>query len=339
MPQPARRHGLFALAVACIAVTFPTLYKGAHTTSIGAGMVFPDWPLSNGSLNPEGWLQNAAMFAEHSHRLFAGLAGLFTLALLIAVFRSDTARGERRLALVALGLVVAQGVLGGLRVLLDRLHIAVLDASGGVVFSIVHACTAQVFMAVLFVLAARLHPGWRTEGSSGGELQTMPGAIRLGAGAIVALAAVQLVVAAVMRHRGAGLAIPTFPLAEGGTLLPSRWDFAVGVHFAHRALALAIAIAVSFWASRVFGLGRRVVDLRRCAVILAIVLVIQIALGAAIIWTGRHPVVTSLHVPVGASFIATAVLAWVVSGRTARAVAGHAESAEPSRHPMAAGHA
>jgi len=29
---------------------------GAFTTTIGAGMAFPDWPLSNGSLNPKGWL-------------------------------------------------------------------------------------------------------------------------------------------------------------------------------------------------------------------------------------------------------------------------------------------
>ena len=40
---------------------FVLVMLGAFTTSIGAGMVFPDWPLSNGTLNPAGWLQNLAM--------------------------------------------------------------------------------------------------------------------------------------------------------------------------------------------------------------------------------------------------------------------------------------
>ena len=32
-----------------------------------AGIAFPDWPLSNGSINPEGWLRVWPMFLEHSH--------------------------------------------------------------------------------------------------------------------------------------------------------------------------------------------------------------------------------------------------------------------------------
>ena len=43
---------------------FVLVILGAFTTSIGAGMVFSDWPLSNGSLNPPGWMNDLAMFAD-----------------------------------------------------------------------------------------------------------------------------------------------------------------------------------------------------------------------------------------------------------------------------------
>src|ERR1043165_3205923 len=62
---------------------------GAFTTSIGAGMAFPDWPLSNGSINPPGWLQDISMFAEHSHRLTGMMMGLITIALVVWVWRRE----------------------------------------------------------------------------------------------------------------------------------------------------------------------------------------------------------------------------------------------------------
>ena len=45
------------------------LYAGGMTTSIKAGMAFLDWPLSNGSVNPAGWLTESDKMAENSHRL------------------------------------------------------------------------------------------------------------------------------------------------------------------------------------------------------------------------------------------------------------------------------
>ncbi|MCH2613804.1 MAG: hypothetical protein MKZ70_03805, partial [Opitutales bacterium] len=57
------------------------LYAGGFTTSIRAGMAFLDWPLSNGSINPEGWLENEDMMAEHSHRLLGAVMGLLSIGL------------------------------------------------------------------------------------------------------------------------------------------------------------------------------------------------------------------------------------------------------------------
>ena len=71
---------------------FVLVALGAFTTSIGAGMAFPDWPLSNGSVNPDGWLTDVALFAEHSHRLSGATMGLIAIALAIWLYRSESRR-------------------------------------------------------------------------------------------------------------------------------------------------------------------------------------------------------------------------------------------------------
>ena len=45
-----------------------------------------------------------------------------------------------------------------------------------------------------------------------------------------------------MRHTGAGLAIPDFPLMFGH-LWPTHWDAKIAVHFAHRVGALLVAVS------------------------------------------------------------------------------------------------
>src|SRR5271168_3460857 len=105
---PAYRPGLAVFAAIAAAWVFVLVTLGAFTTSIGAGMVFPDWPLSNGSLNPNGWRSNIAMFAEHSHRLSAGLMTILTVILAVWIWRTDSRRWFRKLATFAVGLVVAQ---------------------------------------------------------------------------------------------------------------------------------------------------------------------------------------------------------------------------------------
>ena len=51
--------------------------------------------------------------------------------------------------------------------------------------------------------------------------------------ATTALIYAQILIGATMRHTGAGLAIPDFPLMFGH-LVPDHWDAGIAVHFAHR---------------------------------------------------------------------------------------------------------
>ncbi len=67
---------------------FVLIMIGGHTTTAGAGMAFPDWPLSHGSVNPDGWWENVMQRLEHGHRLMAETVGLLIGILCAWVWRS-----------------------------------------------------------------------------------------------------------------------------------------------------------------------------------------------------------------------------------------------------------
>ena len=99
------------------------------TTSIKAGMAFLDWPLSNGSVNPAGWLTESDKMAEHSHRLLGMKIGLLSIGLFLWTHLRESRDWVRTLARVLLWVVILQGLLGGARVHFDQLNI-MSDHSG-----------------------------------------------------------------------------------------------------------------------------------------------------------------------------------------------------------------
>lgn len=293
---------------------FVLVTLGAFTTSIGAGMAFPDWPLSNGSVNPAGWLTDLAMFAEHSHRLTGSLMGLITIGLAVWLGRAEARAWLRRLGWWALGVVALQGVIGGKRVLLDGLAVPGFDMTLGQMLRIPHGILAQVFVCLLFAIAAGLSRPW-IAGTGGLDRAVERGTRRVGL-ACLGLLVVQLWVAAAMRHNSAGMAIPTFPWStpEGGWL-PAAWDYRVALQFTHRALAAALALAIGAYAHLLWH-RTAVPALRGLALALPLLLAGQIFLGAKVIWSGRDAYLTTGHVLVGALTLATTFLAVLLSHRS-----------------------
>ncbi|MBC8012324.1 MAG: heme A synthase [Burkholderiales bacterium] len=308
VPGPDRatvyRPALAWFAALAAAWVFLVVTMGAFTTSIGAGMAFPDWPLSNGSINPEGWLRDIYMFAEHSHRLFGMVMGLLAITTAVWLQRREPRAAVRRLGWVALTIVVVQGLIGGKRVLLDSIAVPGFELSLGQMLTIPHGILAQVYVCVLFAVAAALSRPWLA-----GAEQRVPTTLRRAACGLVLLVAAQLVIAAVMRHNMAGLAIPSFPHSTNdGAWLPAAWDFRVAIHFIHRVMAMVLtaailALAVAVWRERSASAG-----LRRLATGLVVLLAGQITLGAATVLTYRDPYYTTGHVIVGALTFATAFL-------------------------------
>lgn len=122
-------------------IVFPLIWLGGLVTTYDAGMSVPDWPGTYGYnmfLYPiETWLFGPFdLLVEHGHRLLASLAGLVAIGLVIATFRSEPRRSVRWLSVGLLGLVIFQGVLGGVRVLLDARVIAKI-----------HGCVGPAFFA------------------------------------------------------------------------------------------------------------------------------------------------------------------------------------------------
>jgi cytochrome c oxidase assembly protein subunit 15 len=305
---PARaavyRPALAWFTAAAAAWVFVVVTMGAFTTSIGAGMAFPDWPLSNGSINPEGWLRDIYMFAEHSHRLFGMVMGFLAIGTVIWLHRVETRSWVRRLGWAALAIVVVQGLIGGKRVLLDGIHVPGFELTLGQMLTIPHGILAQVYVCVLFAVAASQSRAWID-----GAERPFAAWLRRSAIALVILVTAQLVIAAVMRHNMAGLAIPTFPHSTpDGGWLPATWNFRVGIHFLHRVMALVLtgailALAIAIWKQAVISTG-----LRRLATVLVFLLAGQIALGIATVLTYRDPYYTTGHVIGGALTLAVSFL-------------------------------
>jgi len=303
----AFKPGLSLFAALAAAWVFVLISLGAFTTSIGAGMAFPDWPLSNGSLNPHGWLDDLAMFAEHSHRLSAGVMTTLTIILAVWLWLQEARPWLRRLGIFAVGLVLAQAVVGGLRVLLDHIALPSLQTSVGRLFAMLHACLAQMFVCTVIALALSCSRMWIE------QTRPVSRAIRRAGIVLCVLLFVQLAIAAVMRHSFAGLAIPTFPWASpSGSLLPPEWNFRVAIHFAHRVMAAVITIAVVWFAIAIWIDNEASPALRAGATALVALLIFQVVLGAEIILTFRAATVTTGHVLIGACTLATAFwLTWL----------------------------
>lgn len=294
------KPALALFAAAGGAWVFVLVMLGAFTTSIGAGMAFPDWPLSNGSVNPHGWLTNLSMFAEHSHRLSAMTMGLITIGLVIWLARRESRAWLRKLAWWALAIVLIQGVLGGTRVLLDPVHVPGFAMTLGQMLRIPHGVLAQIYACLLIAIAIGCSRGWIERARPVSTLVR-----RLGF-TCVALLLIQLTVAAIMRHNAAGLAIPTFPYATADhSFVPAAWDFRVAINFTHRVMALLLSIAlIAFALGLWFGKGTSLV--MRCgASVMIALLALQVLLGAHVIWQLRQPHITTGHVVCGALLLAT----------------------------------
>jgi cytochrome c oxidase assembly protein subunit 15 len=278
-------------AVLTAGATFVLIFVGGLVTSTGSSLSVPDWPLSYGQFFPP---MVGGILYEHGHRMVAGAVALLTGALAVWTWRAEERAWARWLAWAAVIAVVLQAVLGGVTVLL-RLPTAV---------SVSHAALAQAFFCLLVTLALVTGERWLSEESlsAGSDARLQ----RLGATTTAAVYA-QLLLGAVVRHTGAGLVIPDFPLAYG-QVVPAIASFPVGVHFAHRVGALVVASLALWTAAYVWRRHSRDPGLTRPAALLVALVATQISLGAAVIWTRKAVFPTTWHVAIGAAILATSLV-------------------------------
>jgi len=152
-----------AFAHVAVIATGLLIVVGGLVTSHGAGLAVVDWPNSFGYamfLYPLSRMTGGVYF-EHAHRLFGSLVGLTTFVLTVHLWRVDRRRSIRWLSAIALISVIAQGILGGLRVT-GKFTTATSPAEvePNLVLAAVHGTFAQIFLGLLVALAILTHPRW-----------------------------------------------------------------------------------------------------------------------------------------------------------------------------------
>jgi len=324
--QNTNNPWLHRFAVLTAVITFLLLGIGGLVTSHEAGMSVPDWPTSYGynmfALPVKFWKGGA--FFEHSHRLLASGAGLLTTILAVWLWLKDSRKWMKWLGVIAFLLVVAQGVLGGLRVTLK------MDNLG-----VVHGVIGQSFFILMCAIALFTSRFWG-KWSAGETTSCVTRGLWTLVLATTILIFCQLVLGATMRGQHAGLAIPDFPLAHGkiwpatDAAAVARYNanriemngenpitsFQIVLQMVHRIVALAvfILVATAAWLSWKRPGGKN--PLAKLAVFWLAFIVCQIALGAWTIWSNKAADVATLHVLVGAlSLMAGALWCIIAFGR------------------------
>ncbi len=286
-------RGLHRFAVFTAAATFCLIVAGALVTSRDAGLSVPDWPLSYGSITPP-WVGNIRY--EHSHRVIAATVGLLTVCLAVWLRRRERRPWVKRLGYLAVGAVVAQGLLGGITVLFF------LPAA----ISVSHACLAQIFFCLAVTLALVTGERWQQPALPLEDEDSPP----LGQMTVLTSGAIflQLVMGAALRHKGFGIV----PHLVGAT----------------------IVTALVLWTIyRVFFRHSNLATVTRPAAVMVLLLMVQLLLGGASYLVREAtreapqpmPVmvyITVAHVAIGAATLAASVWLLLEANRALRPAPG-----------------
>lgn len=288
------------LAVATAILAYALIVLGALVRSTNSGLSCPDWPTCYGY-----WVLTPADFAalpytgytygqvmlEWVHRLIAGvfLGPLVLVLLAMIVWRRRDRPGLFAAGGVLVVLLVVQKLLGGVTVL-DR------NSPWSVAL---HLGNAMLVLATLLWIAVRASDVGRSE---------VPAAVRYLTSASWLLVIGAITSAAIVAKSGAALACSTWPLCDGA-LVPDLGDPLIRANFTHRLLAglAALSLVVLAWQAARAGLPAGLVRLARLA---AIVVGIEVLLGAVTVWGEIATVLAVLHQAVGVLVFAKVTLFW-----------------------------
>lgn len=292
------------------------IFVGALVKSHEVGLSVPDWPTTYGYQMFSFPFSDmvGGIFYEHGHRMIATIVGFMTLILSVIVYFSNSRIWIKKITFLALGLVILQGIFGGLTVLLF------LPAY----ISIIHAILAQTFLMLTILIAYSLSKESMNkldEEKINYIFLTRPAAY------VIITIYLQLIVGAITRHTESGLAIPDFPLSAGYLFPPFNQDminiiqsmhFDVGlpyvdlyqivIHYCHRVGALLVALSIIYFVWKSINLKIISKRIRQLTALLITLFIIQISLGAMTIWTLKNPLITSMHVLNGAMLLGVGTL-------------------------------
>lgn len=231
----------------------------------------------------------------------------------------------RWLTLGVLVAVIIQGVMGGLRVTEVSLELA-----------IIHGCFGQAFFGMTAVMAV-VTSRWWLQAPDLSRTGHQPRGSRLIwlSSLLLVLIFAQLIIGAMMRHYGAGLAIPDLPLHYGELIPPvseqavehinaiRAWEWhlepvtlgQIWMHFAHRVGAIIVTLATVWVVVHTLRNHPSQPKLTRMAWLLAGLMGVQFVLGVLTVYLQKPAEIASAHVAVGALVLFVNVVLITRAGR------------------------
>ncbi len=218
----------------------------------------------------------------------------------------------KKLGYFALATVILQGLFGGLTVLFFLPPPV----------SIIHGILAQTFFIMTIVLAYGLSIE-RTKRID----KEWPKGLQKGAIIIGGFIYIQLILGALMRHTGSGMAIPDFP-TMGGVWIPTFSDDMIHninailfdlnldmvsrnqvmIHFIHRFGAAVVTGAIGYYVFRYHSFLQQHQLLNKTLGLMVIIVIVQVTLGVATVLSERSPYIASFHVVTGALLLGLCTL-------------------------------
>jgi heme A synthase len=296
------RSWLATLALTGLLSTILLIMVGSFVRVSGNGLGCPDWPLCYGRAVPP--LEIGA-WVEFSHRLLGGIVALQIAAVAFLAWRHY--RGNKVIwptAAATVLILIIQVTLGGLHVLNE------LPRWTG----LIHTGVAMAIAGLLAVLVARTQPALQTLQNHAAALF---GKTRLGLGTAAGAAATYLLLltGTLVTRTGASLACPSFPHC-GVTDIPESLQALTTIQMVHRFTAFTVAFLIALIIWQLLKHGRESKTVKQLAYGLAILLLLQFALGISNVLLALPMWSRVLHLGVGGSlWVLMVILAVTLNGK------------------------
>ncbi len=290
------------------------IFAGALVKSHEVGLSVPDWPTTYGKQMFAYPISEmvGGIFYEHGHRMVATIVGFFTMVQAIWLGFSQEPQWLKKIGFFALGMVILQGLFGGITVLFFLPPPV----------SIIHGILAQTFFMITIVLAY----GLSIERSKRTEISGSSG-VKRGAVIMCGLVYVQLILGALMRHTASGMAIPDFP-TMGGLWIPTFSETMIHninstlfyldidpvsrgqviIHFIHRLGAIIVTGSIGFFGYKYGSFAKENKLVFAALVSIIGIVILQFSLGAITVLSERSPYIASFHVVTGAALLGACTL-------------------------------